>query len=183
MRKLFLIVLVTSLALAGDFITNGDYEQVLTVGWEQAGSGSYMYIDRATTYDPDPDYEARAEKGDGSGYANLYQTVEVPTTDIDFSCHAKMWAYDNHTTAWCGAAVRLFYLNSANNILGETMICMKSTQNPWVSTPTRHVIEVFDSLWHSYSFNIDDELLNLSGVNPDQIAKMRIALYDTCYDC
>jgi hypothetical protein len=183
MKHILCILCVAGFSSAGMLLTNGDFEQVLTAGWQQANSGSYVYIDRSVSYDPDADYEARAEKGDGSGYAKLFQTVAIPTTDLEFSCNAKMWAYDNHSTAWCGAAVRIFYVNASNTILGETMICMRSTQNPWNSTSTRHVIPVTDSLWYTYAFNIDDELANLPGVNPSQIARIQVALYDTCYDC
>jgi hypothetical protein len=144
-------------------------------------AGKWRFV--SVTYHPDADYEVRVEKGDGSGFAKLFQTVNIPTTDLDFSCSAKMWAYDNHATAWCGAAVWISYLNASNTLLGETMICMRSTQNPWNNTSTRHVIPVTDSLWHSYSFNINNELTNLPGVNPSQIAKIQVALYDTCYDC
>jgi hypothetical protein len=172
-----------SLSSAGALLTNSSFEQPLTSGWDQACSGANVHIDRAVSYHPDADYEARAEKGDGTGYAKLYQTVDVPTLDLDFSCSAKMWAYDNHTTAWCGAAVRLYYLDESSNQLGETMICMRSTQCPWTSTSTTHVIPVNDSLWYDYSFNIEDELTNVPGVNPVQIAKIQVALFDTCYDC
>ena len=167
----------------GNLLNNGDFEQALTTGWQQASYGSYVVIDRATGYDPDPDYEARCEKGDGTGYATLYQTVNVPNTHLIFSCAAKVYAYDNHSTAWCGAAVRIFYMNSAGTKLGETMICMRSTQNPWGNTSTRHLIIANDSLWHDYEFNVNAELTNLPGVDPAQVAQMQIALYDTCYDC
>jgi len=176
----FLVIISVS---SGTLLTNGDFEQPFTTGWQQASSGSYVVIDRATSYDPDPDHEARCEKGDGTGFACLYQTVDVPSTNLIFSCIAKVYAYDNHPTAWCGAAVRIFYMNAASTKLGETMICMRSTQNPWNDTSTRHLIIASDSLWHTYTFNVDNELTNLPGVDPSQIAKMQIALYDTCYDC
>ena len=182
-KNIIPVLLFSTMLFADNLLENGDFEQALTAGWQQATGGSYVYIDRSITYDPDGNYEARAEKGDGSGYAKLFQTTDIPTTDLDFSCNAKMWAYDNHTTAWCGAAIRIFYLNESSTILGETMIAMRSTQNPWNNTSTRHVIAVTDSSWHSYAFNIDDELTNLPGVTPSQIAKIQMALYDTCYDC
>jgi hypothetical protein len=183
MKYTVILVMAISIASASVLMTNGDFEQALTTGWQQSTGGSYVYIDRSISYHPDGDYEARAEKGEGSGYAMLHQTMDIPTTDLEFSCDAKMWAYDNHATAWCGAAIRIFYLNAADTKLGETMIAMRSTQNPWNNTSTRHVIAVTDSQWHSYSFNIDDELTNLPGVTPSQIAKIQVALYDTCYDC
>jgi hypothetical protein len=183
MRRHFCFLLIISLGFAWDLVSNGDFEEDLTTGWQQASSGSSVYIDRSVTYHPDADYEARTEKGDGSGYAKLYQIMDIPTTDLDFSCSAKMWAYDNHATAWCGAAVRIYYLNLSSSVLGVTMICMRSTQNPWNNTSTCHIIPVTDSLWHDYAFNINDELTNLSGVNPSQVARIQIALFDTCYDC
>lgn len=181
MTRFFIIVAVASLVFAGDFMTNGDFEQPLSNGWQQASGGSSITIDRAVTYDPDADYEAQAYKGAGSGYARLYEIVSVPVTDMDFSANLKMYAYDNNadTLCWAAAALIVEYYNSSGTLLGDTRICMKTTPCPWTNSSTCHLIVVPDSFWHSYSFNVDDELTNLPGINPANVARIGIALYDT----
>jgi hypothetical protein len=42
-----------------------------------------------------------------------------------------------------------------------------------------HLIEVQDTMWHDFAFNIDYELDNLSGITASEIAKIGIALFDT----
>ena len=183
MKHTVIILLSIALANAGVLLTNGDIELDLDTGWSQSSSGVNVTIDRATTYDPDPDYEAQVYKGTGSGYARLFQAVDIPTTDLEFSVYAKVYAYDNHTTAWCGAGVIISYLNENGSLLGDTRICMRSTQCPWSNSATRHIIEATDSMWHNYAFNIDAELTNLPGVNPANVKKIEVALFDSTYHC
>ena len=183
MKHIVLILLSFALANAGVLLTNGDFELDLSTGWSQSSSGASVTINRATTYDPDPDYEAQVYKGTGGGYACLSQVVDIPTTDLEFSVYAKIYAYDNHSTAWCGAGVIISYLNGSGGLLGDTRICMRSTQCPWTNSSIRHIIQVNDSMWHNYEFNIDTELTNLPGVNPAAVKKIEVALFDTTYHC
>ncbi len=181
MRKYLILFVLVGFTFATNLVANGDFEQPLTTGWLQSSSGSSITINRATTYDPDPDYEAYAYKGAGSGFAKLYQVIDVATTDLGFSINAKVYAYDNNadTSCWAAAAVIISYLDATGSILGDTRICMRTTPCPWVSTSTTHLITASDSLWHNYAFNIDDELANLPGVSPSDVKKIEIALYDT----
>ncbi len=187
--KFFIPIIIFSFLFSAqvtgiELITNGDFEEQLTTGWEQATSGADIIINRATSYDPDPDYEAYAYKGTGSGYARLLQLMNViPSTDIDFTCNAKLYAWDNYIDAWAGAAVVISYLNENSLLLGETYICFRSDGCPWTNTPTCHIIAAVDSFWHNYAFNIDDELTNLSGVNPQDIKKIKVSLYSEGHWC
>lgn len=184
MRRLLVLLLIICAGLFGEnLLTNGAFEQPLSTGWLQATSGSNVTINRATTYDPDPDYEAYVYKGSGSGYARLYQVVDIPSTDIDFSINTKLYAWDNHASAWTGACVLISYLNESNSLLGATRICARSPGCPWSSSSTHHLIDAADSLWHNYAFNIDDELTNLPGVTPSAIKKIQISLLDSTYHC
>lgn len=183
MKHIIIVLLSAVIANAGVLLINGDIELDLSTGWSQASSGASVTIDRSTAYDPDPDYEAQVYKGSGSGYARLYQAVDIPTTDLEFSVYAKIYAYDNHSTAWCGAGVIVSYLNANGGLLGDTRICMRSTQCPWSNSSIRHIIEATDSMWHNYSFNIDNELTNLPGINPAAVKKIEVALFDSAYHC
>lgn len=184
MRRLLLLAFIVAFSFASNYVVNGDFEQPITQGWYQSTAGSGYTITRGTGYDPDPDYEAYLNKATGSGgHAMIYQTRSIPTTNIEFSVHAKMYAWDNHSSAWAGATVIIAYLDASNAVLGQTRICYKSPQNPWQNSPTMHIIQVYDSLWHDYNFNIEDELGNLSDVEPEDVKKIRVALLDTIYHC
>jgi len=182
MKGLIILCIMVAFASAGNWIENGAFESDLGIGWQQQGSAGATFT-RATNYDPDPDYEVQVYKGAGSGYARLYQAMsfDCPVSDLNFFINAKMWAYDNNadTLCWAASAVIVSYLNSSGTKLGDTRICMKTTPCPWVSTSTIHLINVSDSLWHNYSFNIATELGNLPGVNPANVRRIEVALYDT----
>ena len=180
--------IITMLILIGigwaNLLTNPDFEQPITTGWTQAYTTVSYTIDRQTTYQPDPDYEAGVQTGSGSGYATLYQTVDIPSTNVNFSADVKVYAYDNHSSAWAGAAIQIVYLNSSGTRLGETRIFYGSTQCPWTNSSTMHAISAIDSLWHTYSFNVASELSTyLPGVNPANVARIKVALFDSTYHC
>ncbi|HEX7319139.1 MAG TPA: hypothetical protein VF399_02130 [bacterium] len=185
MHKYLLTVLaIAGIALAGDLMINGNFEQELSNGWTQSSIGYYITIDRATTYEPDADYEVQVYKDVGSGSAVLYQAVDLqnmPLNQLEFSCKAKLYAYDNNADTLCYAATAVIvqYLNQTGTTLGETRICQFTAPCDWISTSTAHLLTVADSLWHNYSFNIATELANLPGVTPSNVKKLKIAMYDT----
>ena len=183
MQKSLILILAIGLCFASNYITNGDFEQVQSVGWTQSSYGSAT-ITRGTAYDPDPDYEIYLYKASGTtGHATLQQTVDIPTTHIDFKVTAKLWAWDNYSGAWAGAAVVVGYLNASNQLLGDTKICMFSYDCPWTNSPTCHIMQIYDSLWHDYEFNIHEELANLPGVDAAEVAKIRVTLVDSVVHC
>jgi hypothetical protein len=183
MQRWLIMLAVVSLCTASNYVINGDFEQALTTGWTQTTYGSGAYIGRSTTYHPDADYEVYVYKPDGSGYARLYQVVDIPTVNLDFSVSAKLYAWDNNSGSWVGAGVIVGYLDESNALLGVTRICYKDAQCPWYSTSSSHNIQIYDSLWHDYSFNIASELANLPAVDPEQVDKILVAFVDTVYDC
>lgn len=143
-------------------------------------------IDRATDYDPDPDYEVYVYKGTDGGYCRLYQVAnifDIPLNELNFSVNAKLYAYDNDPEAYCGAAVELIYLDENDSCLGATKICARSSQCPWSNTPTDHIIDAPNTQWNNYTFNISDELTNLPGIVPGDIKKIQISFLDSTYHC
>ncbi|MEO0165572.1 MAG: hypothetical protein ABIL39_05485 [candidate division WOR-3 bacterium] len=182
MRTIVITLIPFVCALAQNLLVNGDFEQDISVGWTKDTSGYSIYIDRATDYEPDPDYELRVEKQTSSGYARVKQIVDIPSVNnITFSVKAKLYAYDNNadTLTFAAAAVIIGYRNSSGVLLGETRICQFTAPCPWQNTPTCHLIMVNDSLWHTHSFSLSSELQNLPGVNPANVQKIEIAFYDT----
>ena len=181
MHRYFSLLLLVVFASAGALLTNGDFEQDLGVGWQQLSSGSNVTINRGTAYDPDPDYEVFLEKGTGSGYAKLMQIVSIPTTDLEFAIDAKLYSYDNNedTLCWAGAAVIVAYLDESGSLLGCTQICSHTEPCPWENSSTMHLMEIQDTMWHDFAFNIDYELDYLPGITPSEIAKIAVVLFDT----
>ena len=178
MHKYVILFVLVSLSSASVLLINGDFELPLTNGWQQIEGGSYSVVDRATTYDPDPDYEACATDSFGA-YAKCWQTVDIPTTDLEFSVYAKVYAYDNNadTLCWAAAAIVISYLDATGSLLGDTRICRFTTPCPWTNSSTCHLIIASNTNWNSYSFNINSELSNLPGVNPSEVKKIEVALY------
>ncbi len=168
-------------------LINGDFEQPLTVGWKQKNQNvSYSdEINRATNLDDDEDYELIVEKL-SSGQMKLYQIVEIANANLHFSVNAKMSAAEQNTEAeyWAAAVIGLLFLDKDNAVLGETKITAKSLHCPWTDTKNLHIISVDDySKWHNYSFNINDELDNLPGINPKDVKKIQIAISAISQGC
>ena len=186
MHRYLILVLLVGLAMASNYVENGDFEQPFTVGWTEYSPSSYGYFARATTYDPDGDYEAMgyryATGGQGGGYDKLYQKFDIPITNLTFSANVKAYAWDNGSS-WCGAALAVYYHNVNDAIIGVTRICRTSAGCPWSNTSTQHSIFASDTNWHTYSFNLETELGNLSGVDPEDVAAITVAMVDTAYNC
>lgn len=175
------MLVITPGAWSVELLTNGAFEQDLSVGWQTYAVGYLDTVTRGTGYEADPDYELCVYRDYGSGYCQAWQTVDVSTTDLAFSVKARLWAYDNNADnyCWAAAAIRIYYLNQSSAVIGETRIAYFTQPCPWVSTSTVHVINAADDLWHTYSFNLNTELANLPGVTPSAIKKIRVAAYDT----
>lgn len=183
MKRYFSLLLLAAFASASVLITNGDFEQQLSVGWSETMSGfGVMLITRDTGYDPDPDNEVFLHKGDGTGYVEIAQTAYIPVTDIEFSVNAKFYVYGTSNQCWAGSAICIAYVSASDSTLGFTKIVAPTIACPWVNSPTCHIIEVADTLWNNYIFNLNDELGSLSGVNASDVAKVRVSAIAQCVD-
>jgi len=182
-KYLILLLIIIGFCSAGHLLTNGNFEQQLNVGWSQTigTQGTADTIDRLL--DIFNNNIVRVKKYDAT-HAILYQTVDVPTTDLEFSVLANLYAYEYNstTTYWAATAVCLRYLDNNNVLLGESRITSKTLHCPWISSNTLHIINQWLP-WSTYSFNINTELANLPGVNPSDIKKIQVALIDTTDGC
>ena len=184
MHRCLILMVIIGLCSASNFITNGDFETVLTEGWMQQQYGYYITITRGTRYEPDPDYEVFLSKGTGTGYAMLYQIAEIPTLNLDISFSARLKAYDNYVGAWSAAAVMICYLDTANTVLGDTRVCRFSQDCLWADSSNRHIVTAQDENWHEYAFNIQDELNEyLPGIDQQEVAKVKVVLIDSTWYC
>ncbi len=183
-KYLILLLIIIGFCSAGHLLTNGNFEQELNIGWSQS-IGTQGTADTVDRFMDILNYVARVKKYDAT-HAILYQTVDVPTTDLDFSINTKLYAYEYNSTAtyWSAAAVCLRYLDENSNLLGETRIAQRSAHCPWTNSNTLHIInELFPGIWSTFSFNIDTELVFLPGINPSDVKKIQVALLDTTDGC
>ncbi len=178
--KKHILLLITVLLAAGigqELIQNGDFEDSLnfwTVEFDN-NQGTWA-VTCSTSHHPDPDNEVLVYKYDRY-YARIHQTVDVPNHNLRFSASAKLnAAHLSGTGYYAYSAVMLEYQNSGGTALGKTMIINKTANCNLQSTPTRHLIVVTSSDWEDYGFLLVDELANLSGVNPADIAKVSVHL-------
>ncbi len=187
MRIVVLLAVCTPLLLtaaqAFELVVNGAFEEPPSTGWDLVFADSAYAITRATTYDPDPDYEIRLTKLDGTGRVRLDQVIPLPSLDVGFSASGRMLA-EGGTASWAVAGLRVEYLDDGGGALGETAICAMSRACPWESSPDFHLIEAINDAWHSYSFPLADEIAaHLPAVDPTQVHAVRISLYAFVDDC
>ncbi len=178
----FLSVLLWPGPRADEWLLNGDFEQDLSIGWQQEIVGGAGTITRSTTYDPDPDYEVRLLKTTGTGYVWLYQSVWLPDLGAVFSAAGKIDASAT-STAWAAAGFLLEYLGDDDSVLGKTFLGTTTRYCPWENSPMFHIIDAIPGEWVDYSFVLGEELQNLPGVDTLRIRRVRVGLLAEASDC
>ena len=180
-KALLLVLLALGLAFGQNLLTNGDFEQDLSVGWVQDTNGyGYWTVARDTTYQPDPDYEAMDSLYSGSGICKLSQTVDVPGPALHLSFSASFGIGAGSSSCWPVAYVEVGYLDSDGSRLGETRFYYHNSYCTWTATSNLSLIEVTDPAWHDYELDVADELsLHLPGVDPGDVSRIEVALVDT----
>jgi hypothetical protein len=181
-KMLSLIPLLLALGSGQQLLVNGDFEQDLSNGWVMFGEGSGThYADRATDYQPDPDYEAYTYQYDNPGSMRLGQTVDAPGIQLELSFWASFAEAGGSSTCWPAACFSVCYRDAADALLGETRYYYSTYAN-WTSTSTLSLIRVTDPNWRQYTLSIADELSeHLPGVNPGDVARIEVALYSYTY--
>jgi hypothetical protein len=179
-----MLVLAGTTATALELVVNGGFEEAFPPEWQEYSVGAATTVDTSTAYDGDPDQEARVQKGTGNGFARLNQVVVLPSLNVHFAVNAKIEASASSGGPWAAAGVALHYEDYFGHLLGTTVIVGKTPTCPWADSDTLNVIEAPDSNWNAYGFNLDDELLNLAGVDPLSVHQLRISLFgQTGGDC
>jgi len=187
MRKWTALAALTALwmapALASqlEMTVNGAFEEPVSTGWNQNITGSYMYLERSTGLDLDPDYEVRLYTNNGSGDATLWQRLPLPSTATVFSADLRSSARDGNG-AWCAAGLRIRYLDAFGAILGQSFLGSLSPACPWTGDGAFHVVEVGEE-WQTLSFVIADELANLPDVDPAMVRQLEAALVVSAANC
>jgi len=178
-----LLGLAVSFAVGQELLENGDFEQDLSIGWTftDSGAGTHTY-DRATGYDPDPDYEAHTYQYDNPGWARLGQKVECPPGCIlSLSFKAKFTELGGTSSCWPAACFVVCYYDDAQVLLGETRYYY-STYATWTPSPTLSLYQASDQEWHEYTLETETELAEkLTGVNPEDVAYIEVALFSYTY--
>ena len=179
MRKLFVLVAVIVAAGFGQgMLVNGDFEQPIDVGW-QLDTAGYVFVNRDVAYHPDGDYEL-LDSLLYQGRGRVYQIVDVPGPRLLLSFWAKFEIGGGSSTCWPVAGVTVGYYNDLDILLGETRIYHHNEYCTWLPAGNLSLIEVVNPDWSQYSLDIADELAqNLPGVDPQQIRKVGISVFDT----
>ena len=180
-KTLLLIPLALTLAFGQNLLTNGDFEQDLSVGWVQdTGGYGYKTFGRDTVYQPDPDYEALDSIYSGNGIGKLSQTVDVPGPALHLSFWASFALGGGSSSCWPVACMEVGYLDADGNRLGATRFYYHNSYCTWTPSGTLSLIEVTDPAWNQYELDVADELsLHLPGVNPGDVCRIEVALVDT----
>ena len=179
---LAIVMLAGTQVSALELVVNGQFEQDLSLGWNQSVAGTGALANRGTTYHPDDDYEGHCYKPTGSGYGSLEQTIPIPSTDLEFSVDAEFYSMAT-SSAWAVSAVLISYLDESGFALGKTAICAPTANCPWTGSKRFHMIPAAVNVWETYSFNVANELGNLSGVDPAAVKKIGVELLAYVADC
>ncbi len=176
------LLLSGSIAQGAELLINGDFEEALDVGWETLLVGDGASVDRGQDYDLDLDYEAHTRKLTGIGQATLTQTRMIPSPNVDFTARICPHAVASGT-AWAAAGVGLSYLDENNHVLGQTRICARTAYCTWTNGPTSHLIVAPDNSWSTHAFSLEDELVNLPGIEPNAIVRVRVEVFSYVNHC
>ncbi|MEO0078431.1 MAG: hypothetical protein ABIK86_05475 [candidate division WOR-3 bacterium] len=177
-------LLAFSLAASANLLVNGDFEQPFSVGWRDTVSdfGGEYRIERSDTLgQPVPGHAARVYKYLAE-FASLYQTVDVPGTNLTLEFDARFSIGFGSSTCWPVASLWVRYQNAFGAELGNTRFYRHNQYANWVRSDTVSLIEVAENgVWRHYSLDIGRELAtNLRGVNPAQVRKVTIDLFAYC---
>jgi hypothetical protein len=179
MRKLILLMIpVLFVVTTGqELLQNGDFEDSLDYWTVESNNneGSWS-VTVGPAHHPDPDNEVYVHKYDRY-HARIRQTADMPSLNVRFSASAKLnAAHLSGTGYYAYATVTLEYRNSSGGNLGRTMIIQKTPNCNLTNGPTQHLIVVTSADWEDYEFLLADELTNLSGVNPAEVARVTVWL-------
>jgi hypothetical protein len=162
---------------------NGDFELPLGAGdWQASLSGSTAAIDRASGYDPDPDYEVNLTQGTNTGYARLDQIIDIPgpATLLTFAARVQVSATAG---AWAAAGLAVGYLDARGLTLAETRICASTRDCPWEDSPVLHLISIGGEEWQNQALDIAEDLTHFPGLDPERIRRVRVSLLAQAYNC
>jgi hypothetical protein len=179
---LFLFVAAPLLASPLQCIVNGDFEEELEIGWQQHINCTSVVVMRTLYQDDDPDYELWTLVDNGVGEVSIWQRFPIPNLDLEFTAEIKVLA-SGSGQAWAVSGIGINYMDWNMDLLGRTLIGMLSYDCPWTESETFHIIEIFDSQWYSFEFNLNDELANLPGVDPQQIAYLEVEVLAVADNC
>ena len=164
-------------AFGQELIRNGDFEDSLAF-WNVTYNNVQGTWGAATSaaYDSDPDNEVCVYKAYRYS-TRACQTIDVSSTRLRFAGSARLQALVGTTSGYHAyAAVSLEYLDSADTVLGRTMVIKKTPNCTLQNTATQRLIPVAGSEWVDYELDVEREIESLPGVNPNDIAGISVVL-------
>lgn len=163
-------------------LANSSFEQSLDSGWVSAvvnDSNTRGFIERSDTLgQPDSDFAVRLYKYHKQ-HVNLSQTVPLETLGQIAQFQAR-FRYGGSVECAPVAAVVFNYLDSLNNRLGRTLICLASQYAHLVDSDSQHVITVSDTAgrqWAQYRLNLLSDLTSyLPLIALEQVKRLSVEI-------
>ena len=165
-----------------EFVVNGGFEQEIEIGWQQYYEATNSSIGRNSDLDDDPDQELGLRFDNGIGEMAVWQRFAIANTDLDIATTIKARTSASGG-AWVAAGIRFGYLDRNLAVLGRTFIGRMSTDCPWYASPTLHLVTAANNQWEQYVFNLNDELANLPGVDPSEVAYLEVEVLSEAENC
>lgn len=159
--------------VVNDEIINGDFEQELTIGWQKANK-NYVGYNSIKLLGVNKNNYAYVKK-DMCGYAKLFQTIKIDNLNQNLSVRLNLNAYANRQGYIATSAFIIGFLDEENNVLAETRIAYSTAGLS--NTPTSYHHLVNPKEWKNHTINLKEEIDRFSKIDPNQIMKLKIALY------
>jgi len=168
------LILACGVSAQANLLTNGDFEQDLSVGWTVTGTGLFGHARREFDVDRQSNVLHVYRKLTGSK-ATVTQTVQLdrPVTECVFSGDAKLRGSDNWIFGWGAAQILLAYLDGAGTHLGSTTI-LGRVPNFGPGDDTFHIIYAPNDDWNSYSIPFDTEFNEHLSIDPTQVSSIKV---------
>ena len=179
---LAVLALLLTPARAEILIVNGDFELPFEPEWVPTASGGGATIDRATVYDPDPDYEARVLLV-VTGFGRLRQMVWAPDTQVQVSARVRVLAEASTSDVWAAAALVFEYYDAAQELLGETRLGTWTHECPWVESSSVNLLALPNNMWFDLFLDLNEEVVALPAVDPADVQYIGVALYTNAAEC
>ena len=167
-------------AAAQELLVNGDFEQDLSVGWQDTVNsltGSWLF-ERSDTLGQSSGFAGRIEKS-LAAFAALTQQVMVPNQHVLLSFDARFRIGGGSNTCWPVASVIVRYLDATGTELGNTKFILHNEFCTWANSDTAHLIEIENpDAWANHQLDIAQEIYgNLPGVNAWNVAQVRLEIH------
>lgn len=166
-------LLISSTALAGNLLVNGDFSQPLDSGWTVYSTGDNGIASIAAVDEP-YGFVTQTMKG----RVSMYQVIPIEDLNAELSFSGRFHAEATKEGYGSLAKVAVVYCDADTETLGKTVFGRATGTAELVSDKTQHsIVARADKKWADYRLNISKELsTNLAGIDASKVRFLRIGL-------